>query len=226
MRTYALYKRSKLVLSIIVFILATGTGVVIWSVTSEKSLPEGSSIFLHQIGCDTSLSQAQAEYLAATWGAMLLFDTLIFILTLVQTVKSGMFWKGSLVRLMLRDGLDIRTIYFGAIVLASVINILTFFLSSFEAKGMATILVNVISSTLVSRLMLNLRDPKRELTALGYMASMSVQRSTTAAQMSTIGFLSSELEPSGAILSVPSAHLENVPTDIITITAPSAVHIP
>ncbi|EMD37683.1 hypothetical protein CERSUDRAFT_123570 [Gelatoporia subvermispora B] len=224
MRTYALYRRSKLVLSMIVFILVTGTGVVIWSVASEKSLPTGSSLFLLRIGCDLSLSQAHAVHLAAAWGAMLVFDSLIFILTLISTVKSGMLWKGSLFRIMLRDG----AIYFGTIVLSNVINILAFVLPAAEAKGMCTTLANVISSTLVSRLMLNLRDPKRGQTTLGYMASMSVQRSTTAAQMTAIeeGFQSSESDLDDDLLSIPSPRLENAPTTMMAVMVPLPVHIP
>ncbi|EMD39206.1 hypothetical protein CERSUDRAFT_122642 [Gelatoporia subvermispora B] len=209
LRTYALYKRSKVVLSMILFIFALSLGVTLWIILSEKSLT-GSDRVLRGVGCDLSLSKAQAAHLAASWGTMLAFDVLIFVLTLLETIKNGMLLKGSLSHIMLRDG----AIYFGVIVFMNIVNILAFLSlmllqlptrNKDELRGMCTTLTNAIASTLVSRLMLNLRDPKQGQTPLGFLASFSVQLSTTATQTTAIeeGFRVSESNLNSAVLSLP-----------------------
>ncbi|KAH9481552.1 hypothetical protein JR316_0006079 [Psilocybe cubensis] len=57
---------------------------------------------------------------------------------------------------MLRDG----TIYFGVMLASTSSVLLSFYLLSEYEQGITAILTNIISSTMISRLMLNIRDPK------------------------------------------------------------------
>lgn len=52
------------------------------------------------------------------------------------------------------------------IIVSNLANILTFFLGDARIRGVVTTFTNVISSTMLSRLMLNIRDPKLVRTPL------------------------------------------------------------
>ncbi|KAI0780787.1 hypothetical protein BD413DRAFT_608031 [Trametes elegans] len=108
-------------------------------------------------GCDLSLTNDQGIHLTIAWGAMLWFDTTIFVLTLVQALRMRRHFPGGLLEIMFRDG----TIYYGIMLAANVSNIITFMItrSGSPLKGMDTTLTNVLSTTLTSRLILNLRNP-------------------------------------------------------------------
>jgi len=56
---------------------------------------------------------------------------------------------------MLRDG----SVYFGVMVISTVANILTYAYGGTITRGVATPFVNNISSVMITRLMLNLRNP-------------------------------------------------------------------
>lgn len=157
-RTYALYDRSKRVLWVLGFAFLTGLVTTIWSVASSNTSVNISSIKSSALqGCELPLTTRQADFLIAPWCSMLLFDAIVFLLTLRRSVQviqlSGA--SGRMFQIMLRDG----TIYFGALVILNTLNILTFLLVNPSGRGMASTLTNVMASILVSRLMLNLRDP-------------------------------------------------------------------
>ncbi|OSX68026.1 hypothetical protein POSPLADRAFT_1043184 [Postia placenta MAD-698-R-SB12] len=102
----------------------------------------------------------RTELSASPWCTMLLFDTAIFLLTLVRSIRviRLLGGSGSMFQVMLRDG----TIYFGALVVVNMANILTY-LVSWEMDQVYEVTERRvsyrISSTLIARLMLNLRDP-------------------------------------------------------------------
>lgn len=118
-------------------------------------------MFIHSLFCQIGDICARiiprADYLIAPWGAMLIFDTMIFLLTLCKTIRLLHLAPrtGTLLQIFLRDGI----IYFGALVIVNVANIVTFLLGNDYTRGMVSTLTNVMSSVLISRLMLNLRDP-------------------------------------------------------------------
>ncbi|ESK87062.1 hypothetical protein Moror_11943 [Moniliophthora roreri MCA 2997] len=93
--------------------------------------------------------------LGLAWAGMLIFDTMIFCLTLYRALSMRRVSR-SLLTILLRDG----TVYFAVMICVSLGNILTFFLGQGQIRGAPTTLTNVISSVMISRLMLNLRDPK------------------------------------------------------------------
>ncbi|KAK7683052.1 hypothetical protein QCA50_013724 [Cerrena zonata] len=91
----------------------------------------------------------------------MLFDTVVFILTLYKRLQVGKTPWNSLFYLMIRDG----TMYFGFLVVLYSMDIVNFLVFG-DVVQLAT-LTNVVASTLISRLMLNIRDTKGsgELTA-------------------------------------------------------------
>ncbi|PIL24117.1 hypothetical protein GSI_13869 [Ganoderma sinense ZZ0214-1] len=108
--------------------------------------------------CDLSLTNAQAIRFSIGWGAMLWFDTTVFLLTLVRTLRTHNRLSGGILEVLLRDG----TIYFGRVhyhrerillilirgddsimVVLNVSNIVTFLaIPVGSKKGMETTLVN------------------------------------------------------------------------------------
>ncbi|KAK7683635.1 hypothetical protein QCA50_013473 [Cerrena zonata] len=91
---------------------------------------------------------------ALAWSQAIAFDCIIFALTLYKRLQIGRTVENSLFSLMLRDG----TMYFGFLGLAYVFELLNFLVWG-DIVQMAS-LTNAIASTLISRLMLNIRDPK------------------------------------------------------------------
>ncbi|KAG5734046.1 hypothetical protein E4T56_gene9467, partial [Termitomyces sp. T112] len=94
--------------------------------------------------------------LGNAWIAMLMFDILIFGMTLYGSWQRGRGGDRSLLHILLRDG----AIYFGIMAFVGLMNIVTFYVSPNYQRGFVTTFANIISSTMISRLMLNLRDPK------------------------------------------------------------------
>ncbi|KAF9007646.1 hypothetical protein BDQ17DRAFT_1351056 [Cyathus striatus] len=84
--------------------------------------------------------------LASAWTAMLCFDILIFVMTVYKSVTRKREVNSTLLNVLLFD--------------AGVTVIVTFRVLPPYEKGLTVTLTNIISSTMISRLMLNLRDPK------------------------------------------------------------------
>ncbi|KAI0927527.1 hypothetical protein AcV5_008041 [Taiwanofungus camphoratus] len=155
MRTYALYDRRKMVLCLLVATCLVGGSLSTWAIISRKRSDNDAPPMAIVSACGLSLSVEQGHHFACAWSSMLVFDTLVFSLTLVKSIQMRHFHQGSLLQIMLRDG----TIYFCILAASNAANILTFLLADPSAKGINTTLTNVLSATLISRLMLNLRDP-------------------------------------------------------------------
>ncbi|KAJ7214475.1 hypothetical protein GGX14DRAFT_444025 [Mycena pura] len=153
LRTYALYERNRRVLALMILVSSGVIGVGAWAVLSERKASDIPTLNLY-IGCSTGVSSSQTIHLASAWIGMAAFDCTIFMLTLYRTLtrKAG---GGGLFAVLLRDG----SIYFGVMLLATIANILTFILGESFTRGLPTTFTNVISSIMISRLMLNLRDP-------------------------------------------------------------------
>ncbi|KAM5533279.1 hypothetical protein V8D89_013056 [Ganoderma adspersum] len=158
LRTYALYERNKAILALLVI---TFVGAAIASLAAmlpisgtkyaTSTMPEWDP----PNQCDLSLTVARGIRFSIGWGAMLWFDTAVFLLTLVRALRTHDRLSGGILEVLLRDG----TIYFGIMVGLNVSNIVTFLaIPVGSKKGMETALVNVLSTTLASRLFLNLRD--------------------------------------------------------------------
>ncbi|EMD34836.1 hypothetical protein CERSUDRAFT_86285 [Gelatoporia subvermispora B] len=149
MRTYALYQRSRKILWLLIAVASGVIAVGCWATLAKH--PDSPIIPL-DVGCTTSLSTIHifADFTAA-WSGMLVFDLVVFLLTLVKCIKLGRGNARTLLDIFVRDGECMAG--------ANLSNILTFIVSPL-IKGVTTIFTNIVSATLISRLMLNLRDPK------------------------------------------------------------------
>ncbi|EKM56610.1 uncharacterized protein PHACADRAFT_207813 [Phanerochaete carnosa HHB-10118-sp] len=107
------------------------------------------------IGCNVATSSALGSDLAIAWGGMLCHDIVIFTLTLYKalSLRGG---SRNLVDIILRDG----TMYFGLIMCSTSITAFTFQFARPIIKGVTSTFTNILSTTLIARLMLNIRDPK------------------------------------------------------------------
>ncbi|OCH88687.1 hypothetical protein OBBRIDRAFT_734008, partial [Obba rivulosa] len=182
-RVNAMYNKNTRILLMLVVTICASLATAAWSILSGDELPratEDPSIVSY--GCDLSVSVQQpliTPDFAGAWGSVLAFDTLVFILTVVKALQIGIFLRGSLCRIILRDG----AIYFGFIVLTHIVNVLTLLVSRKpESKGLCVTLTNVISSTLMTRSMLNLRDPRRGRSPMGYTGSLPIHTATEDAE--------------------------------------------
>ncbi|CAL1708992.1 unnamed protein product [Somion occarium] len=152
-RTYALYDRNKWVFRVTSAVAVIVTAVGCWGVLAKHdSAPAAPSI----VGCNSSLSELQGGRLAIAWGGLLIFDTLIFSLTLYKAFAVERGGRRTLFDILFRDG----AVYFGCMAIANLSNIITFVISKPLVKGISTTFTNVLATTLMSRLMLNIRDPK------------------------------------------------------------------
>jgi len=157
MRTWALYGRN---IRILVFMIGLATvllGVAGWSLVGQQS------VFPRDIpGCHMALSDESGVHLAVAWEALLIFDSMVFVLTLHKTYKMRPrhdftpLRRINIVSLVLRDG----AVYYAVMVLANLANILTFYLTGPLLKGCLSSFASCISVTMMSRLMLNLHSTR------------------------------------------------------------------
>ncbi|KAH9856356.1 hypothetical protein C2E23DRAFT_882430 [Lenzites betulinus] len=158
LRTYALYGRDRRVLALLLILILAGAVISIWLLVAGRHPDRPGSTYADQtaqIGCNLVLSQAEGYDLALAWSAILAFDATVFVLTLLQGLRLGRMWSGGYVAIILRDG----TLYFATLFVCYLANILAYALAQPVYKGVSTSIANVLSTTLVTRLMLNIRDP-------------------------------------------------------------------
>ncbi|KAI0656254.1 hypothetical protein C8Q70DRAFT_1013262 [Cubamyces menziesii] len=160
MRTYALCYRSRRVLLSLLGLCGVECIICAWAVTKIWQYTASGRAEAVQmgdnIGCDMTMSRLQGRYMAAIWGCILIFDAVVFSLTFARVLKAGKLWHGSLFALLLRDG----TIYFGVIFVCHLTNILTCLFAHRVYRGFSVTVTNVIATSMMSRLMLKIRDPK------------------------------------------------------------------
>ncbi|TFK37171.1 hypothetical protein BDQ12DRAFT_608300, partial [Crucibulum laeve] len=119
LRLYAIYSRSKMVVGFACLVLAIELGIKIWAFTDGTSLilPPG------LVGC--ILVGRSNTRIVFTWIAELVFDSVVFFLTLWKTVSHNRVRRSntmSLVTLVMRDGV----VYFGIIFLVNLVTVLIF----------------------------------------------------------------------------------------------------
>ncbi|KAF8165996.1 hypothetical protein B0H34DRAFT_763490 [Crassisporium funariophilum] len=156
LRTHALYGRSRRVLALLCVAIMTVCVFGLWIVLGGSISDDYTKADLPSQGCLLPTSVGISLRQAKGWTALLCFDILIFTLTFYKAVTAGPGGISVVLGIMLRDG----TIYFGIMVLASISVILSFHFLPPYLRGMTATLTNVLSSTMVSRLMINLRGLK------------------------------------------------------------------
>ncbi|KAI0752174.1 hypothetical protein C8Q74DRAFT_361421 [Fomes fomentarius] len=122
---------------------------------------------VQQTQCDPSKWRAQGYYLAAAWAAALLFDATVFSLTVYRVLRVGEKCKGSLFSLLLRDG----ALYFGVLLACHVANIFACIFAQPAYRDACVTIANAIATTLISRVMLNIRNPDRRTRSFYWLSS-------------------------------------------------------
>ncbi|KAG1765402.1 hypothetical protein EDD22DRAFT_404341 [Suillus occidentalis] len=156
LRTYALYGRSKWLLSSLVIIILTfmvGAAAETFGPYSSTvtNLPEGD--------CYQTYTAETTIRLAVAWEALSVYEFLIFVLTVSRIFQIRRLLRLSLtssrrniVAVMFQDG----AMYFGAMTLFNIPNILTYYRGSGITRGSLSTFTSCMSVILISRLMLNL----------------------------------------------------------------------
>ncbi|KAI0078632.1 hypothetical protein K474DRAFT_1770934 [Panus rudis PR-1116 ss-1] len=157
LRTYALYGHSRIVLISLVTYMIVGFGVVIWAILMGEHLP-GPDVCMVLSGsraCKSVLSDKQTFYLAIDLMAAMSYDIIIFCLTLYKCLRYRKHTSNRLITLMMRDG----TMYFAFLIVGHTLNII----STLKYRDIieVTTFSACTSSALISRLMLNLRNPNK-----------------------------------------------------------------
>ncbi|KAJ7460074.1 hypothetical protein B0H11DRAFT_53660 [Mycena galericulata] len=168
MRTYALYERNKKLLWLMVAVAVAAALVGAVLLFSGKGNSDDLNNRFVEVGCASGLILSTSRRLGFAWTGLLLFDCMIFVLTVSKAVVVSREQRGGLLFLLMRDG----SLYFLVMVFSNCGNILSFIYAGPYERGVGTTFTNVISSVMISRLMLNLRDHKN-------MASMRTADSTT-----------------------------------------------
>ncbi|KAG1840814.1 hypothetical protein DFJ58DRAFT_809694 [Suillus subalutaceus] len=154
-RTYALYNCSK---RLLIWITLIFIGLVGGSAAGTFGQYAGS--LTTGVGCFETYTAEESAGCGIAWLAILAFELLIFVLTVHRTYKSRgllqlrLVSRRNLLDVMFHDG----AMYFGAMTLCNVPNIVMYYFGSGAVRGslgLATF-TSCISVTLISRLMLNL----------------------------------------------------------------------
>ncbi|KAG1817058.1 uncharacterized protein BJ212DRAFT_1587299, partial [Suillus subaureus] len=150
LRTYALYCRSKRLLAWMVII-----GLVLGGVT-VATLQLRSSTLVPGFNCFESYSEKIAVSPGLGWTTLLLYELLIFALTVYRICKtrglSLITSRRNLLDIMFQDG----AMYFAVMTLVNLPNILMSYCGPNTTRGSLATLTSCVSVALVSRLMLNL----------------------------------------------------------------------
>ncbi|KAG2750435.1 hypothetical protein P692DRAFT_20831933 [Suillus brevipes Sb2] len=156
-RTYALYGFSKRLLTwmiIVGFALAVGACAGIFGHFS------GNATIFPGVGCYETYTATVAARVALAWVALFIFESLIFILTVYRICKTrgfprlSLFTRNNVIDIVFHDG----AMYFGAMTLINIPNILTYYSGSVNTRGSLATFTSSMSATLISRLVLNLHQ--------------------------------------------------------------------
>ncbi|KAH9972500.1 hypothetical protein BGW80DRAFT_375384 [Lactifluus volemus] len=159
-RVYALYGRS---IRVLCFLLGAGFGSTIngslmMAASSRLTGSGETNIVVSGVrGCNQGMSTVEGLYGALSWMGVLLYDIVIFSLTLYKAFTIGR--GGCLFDVMVRDG----TMYFSVLSIMNLGNILMFRFAPPSLKNSTSTSTNVLSTTLVSRLVLNVREQNSAL---------------------------------------------------------------
>ncbi|KAG1847624.1 hypothetical protein F4604DRAFT_163170 [Suillus subluteus] len=154
-RTYALYGRSKHLLGWLLIILIALAGAASVGTFGRFS---GNTIILPGVGCYETYTAETSIRLGLAWVALFVFDLLIFSLTVYRINKTRGLLRLSLVtrRNVIETVFHDGAMYFGAMTLSNIPNILTYYVDSGMMSGTLGAFTSCMSVTLISRLMLNL----------------------------------------------------------------------
>ncbi|KAJ7214446.1 hypothetical protein GGX14DRAFT_610907 [Mycena pura] len=154
--TYALYERNKRVLAFMLAFSAGVIGISVWATLyyfDHNPAADKGSVLPLDIGCAYAVSGSKGLIIA--WSTMGMFDCMIFLLTLYKTLGRRRPTGLDLLPVLMRDGGTVAC----TLVVSNICNILSYALGTPDTRGLFNTATNVISSLMISRLMLNIRDP-------------------------------------------------------------------
>ncbi|KAH9953077.1 hypothetical protein BC827DRAFT_193660 [Russula dissimulans] len=160
-RVYAMYGKSHRILGFLAFTsgisLVTGAGAILAShYRSDNVIPVLSSF----VGCSMFMPSPKGRFYDIAWVCVSFFDSVIFSLTLYKAFKEG---RGvRLLDVIVRDG----AMYFSVLFIINLANMFNLRFSSPFLRPSTSTVTNVLSVTLVSRLVLNLREQNATLVQL------------------------------------------------------------
>jgi len=142
MRVYALYLRSRWILCLMALEFVAGTLIASWAIAG-----------LWHVAAATRSTKHNALLKAAAFSCLLVFDLTVFILTVARSIK---LWsrKEPFLRRVLMDGL----IYYGLIWNLNLLNVIYLAMNPILDLSIP-VFTNILLVVMVSRLMINLRDP-------------------------------------------------------------------
>ncbi|KZP23917.1 hypothetical protein FIBSPDRAFT_951518 [Athelia psychrophila] len=157
-RVYAIYARDRRILITFLCMGAAIVGATIFSFINQRSQPlKGFP------GCTIEHTTQNAIRLAIPWECLLVYDTLILVLTVLKTYRTAHDRTEArratssravyIPTLILRDG----ALYFTGIALSNALNIICFYVTPPLLKGSFSSFNSVIGIVFVSRMVLSLR---------------------------------------------------------------------
>ncbi|KAK7046529.1 hypothetical protein R3P38DRAFT_3346202 [Favolaschia claudopus] len=159
MRTNALFG-SRLVLGFMLCCTLVVFGVAIGMAASTHFSRPPAQMY-PRIGCAASMPLKLSQRAGWSWIGFIVFDLMILVLTTYKGCKvcrpscRGM-RRPNLITTLVRDG----ALYFLVVAGAHSANIIAHLIAGPYERGIGSVLTIVLSTTMISRLMLNIRDPK------------------------------------------------------------------
>ncbi|KAG2030805.1 hypothetical protein BDR03DRAFT_1003404 [Suillus americanus] len=153
LRIHALYDRNWRLLGCMVIV-----GLALMGGASASSYSNNNTTtYIQGSDCHNAFTAKEAARHGLAWVAVFVYDLLIFVLMVFRTCKTRGFLRLSLSNrniygILFQDG----AMYFAAMTLINVPNILTYYCGSDVTRGNLATLTGCMSVTLVSRLVLNL----------------------------------------------------------------------
>ncbi|KAL1663015.1 hypothetical protein GGF50DRAFT_116429 [Schizophyllum commune] len=154
-RVYAIYGRDKRVLYGLVVYLVVGIAISGWAVAHQDSAVPDADKPRNGSGMSCLVLYvpvASARWMSAVWIILMVFDLMIFLLTVYKTMEAFRQPEMALSYVLLRDA----CMYFGLMVLLNVANVITYYTTGPYLRGCLGTVANSLSVTLLSRMMLNL----------------------------------------------------------------------
>jgi len=169
MRTMALWdkRRSITILVVTVAIAADITILVTLSRIMRAFTFQMIPLITPLLGCNSGLIGLSPTITIPSWVAVIVFDTVIFVLTLISAVHKFKYGRTRLLTILVRDGF----MYYLVMLSLGVVNLLLLVALPFSRGGLSTMFTPVLRasfSIIGSRIMLNLRGAVEPLNSPSY----------------------------------------------------------
>jgi len=152
-RNYALWGSSRKILVSLLILVAVVLAFGGWSLFSGKSDDNDYGPYNGVLGCQFAISTDQSYHMGGAWIGVVLFDSIIFALTVYKSLRLRRSGERTIVDVLLRDG----SVYFAVMSITTLSNSLTYMVGRPFTRGVLTPITNVFSSVVATRLMLNIR---------------------------------------------------------------------